>query len=253
MEHAMFFGLSPQVFIHVVISLVAIAVGFVVILGMLKSQRLPWWTAWFLALTVTTSATGIVLPPDKILPAHILAVLSFVALAVAIYALYSQKLAGKWRAAYVIAAIASQYLNVSEDYVSEAARPDAIGAAVCHRTARGDGGVPRAGDADREAVSPAERLARRQRRRCLHFQGATGSASAGVLPAIHLAQPNCQLAFHDALAEPVAHGESNILANRPPSLVDLNRPIVQSGVEVKSNRNISARAFSSVILLHRLS
>lgn len=108
----MFFGLSPQVFIHVVISLAAIAVGFVVILGMLKSQRLPWWTAWFLSLTVTTSATGIVLPAHKILPAHILAVLSFVALGVAIYSLYSQKLAGKWRAAYVITAIASQYLNV---------------------------------------------------------------------------------------------------------------------------------------------
>lgn len=108
----MFFGLSPQVFIHVVISLVAIATGFIVILGMLKSQRLPWWTAWFLALTVTTSATGIVLPAEKILPGHILAVLSFVSLGVAIYALYSQKLAGKWRAAYVIAAVVSQYFNV---------------------------------------------------------------------------------------------------------------------------------------------
>jgi hypothetical protein len=108
----MFFGLSPQVFIHVVISLAAIAVGFVVIGGMLKSQRVPWWTAWFLALTVTTSTTGIVLPATKVLPGHILAVLSFVSLGLAIYALYAKKLSGKWRAAYVIGAVISQYFNV---------------------------------------------------------------------------------------------------------------------------------------------
>jgi hypothetical protein len=108
----MFFGLSPQVFIHVVISLAAIAVGFVVIGGMLKSQRMPWWTAWFLALTVTTSTTGIVLPATKILPGHILAVLSFLSLALAIYALYAKKLSGHWRAAYVFGAVISQYFNV---------------------------------------------------------------------------------------------------------------------------------------------
>jgi hypothetical protein len=108
----MFFGLSPQVFIHVVISLAAIAVGFVVIGGMLKSQRMPWWTAWFLALTVTTSTTGIVLPATKVLPGHILAALSFLSLGLAIYALYAKKLAGNWRAAYVFGAIISQYFNV---------------------------------------------------------------------------------------------------------------------------------------------
>lgn len=98
--------------IHVIISLLGIVSGYVVIAGMLQAQRLPRWTAFFLITTVLTSVTGFAFPFVKLLPSHILAVLSLIVLAIAIYALYSRQLAGRWRAAYVVTAIIAQYLNV---------------------------------------------------------------------------------------------------------------------------------------------
>ncbi len=98
--------------IHVIISLLGIVSGFVVIGGMLQAQRLPRWTAFFLVTTVLTSATGFLFPFVGFKPSYVFAVLSFIALAIAIYALYSQQLSGRWRATYVITAIISQYLNV---------------------------------------------------------------------------------------------------------------------------------------------
>ena len=98
--------------IHVIISLLGIVSGYVVIAGMLQAQRLPRWTAFFLITTVLTSVTGFAFPFVKLLPSHILAVLSLIVLAIAIYALYSRKLAGRWRTAYVVTAIIAQYLNV---------------------------------------------------------------------------------------------------------------------------------------------
>lgn len=99
-------------FTHVVISLLGIVSGYVVIGGMLQAQRLPRMTAFFLITTVLTSATGFLFPFVKLLPSHILAVLSLIVLAIAIYALYSRKLAGRWRTTYVVMAIIAQYLNV---------------------------------------------------------------------------------------------------------------------------------------------
>ncbi len=69
-------------------------------------------TAFFLITTVLTSATGFLFPFVKLLPSHILAALSLIVLAIAIYALYSRKLAGRWRATYVATAIIAQYFNV---------------------------------------------------------------------------------------------------------------------------------------------
>ena len=54
---------------------------------MLQAQRLPRMTAFFLITTVLTSATGFLFPFVKLLPSHILAVLSLIVLAIAIYAL----------------------------------------------------------------------------------------------------------------------------------------------------------------------
>ncbi|MGC1825163.1 MAG: hypothetical protein WA723_05955 [Pseudolabrys sp.] len=60
----MVLGLSIQAFtiVHVVISLVAIASGFVVLFGMLRSQRMQSWTALFLLTTALTSVTGFFFP-----------------------------------------------------------------------------------------------------------------------------------------------------------------------------------------------
>ncbi len=108
----MFFGISPFTDVHVGLSLVGIGAGFVVLYGLLTAKRLSGWTAIFLATTVATSVTGFFLPADHFMPSHALGIISLVALAAAIAALYSFRLAGAWRWAYVVSAVISLYLNV---------------------------------------------------------------------------------------------------------------------------------------------
>jgi hypothetical protein len=107
-------SLSTFVLVHVIISLIGIAAGFIVMFGMLGSNRMSGWTALFLITTILTSATGFLIPPlvsDKLLPSHIIGALSLVLLAIACFALYGQKLAGAWRWIYVVTALLSLYLN----------------------------------------------------------------------------------------------------------------------------------------------
>ena len=108
----MILGMSPLLFVHVAISLVGIATGFVVLYGLVAGTPSRGWTAAFLATTVLTSLTGFPLPATQILPSHIFGVISLVLLAAAIAALYHYRLAGKWRWIYVASALAALYLNV---------------------------------------------------------------------------------------------------------------------------------------------
>ena len=108
-------SLSTFVLVHVIITLVGIATGFVVMFGMLGSNRMPGWTAIFLLFTILTSATGFLIPPlvtEKLLPSHIIGALSLLLLAIACFALYGQKLSGSWRWIYVLTALLAQYFNV---------------------------------------------------------------------------------------------------------------------------------------------
>jgi hypothetical protein len=108
-------SLSTFVTVHVIISLVGIVAGFIVMFGMLGSNRMPGLTAIFLLLTILTSATGFLIPPlvsEKLLPSHMIGVLSLILLAIACYALYGQKLSGSWRWIFVVTALLAQYFNV---------------------------------------------------------------------------------------------------------------------------------------------
>ena len=98
--------------VHVVLSLIGIVGGIVVLFGMLGGKRLDGLTAIFLATTVLTSVTGFLFPSGHILPSHIVGIISLVALAVAILALYVYRLAGSWRWIYVAGAVVALYLNV---------------------------------------------------------------------------------------------------------------------------------------------
>jgi hypothetical protein len=98
--------------VHVIISLVAIVAGIIVMFGLLGSNRMPGLTALFLILTILTNATGFLFPFEKLLPSHIIAILSLVLLAIACIALYVMKLSGAWRWIYVATAMISLYLNV---------------------------------------------------------------------------------------------------------------------------------------------
>ena len=109
----MVLGMSLAAFtqLHVILSLIGIGAGIVVLFGMLGGKRLPGWTALFLATTVLTSATGFLFPFQQLLPSHIVGIISLVALAIALFALYVRRLAGSWRWIYVVTAVFSLYLN----------------------------------------------------------------------------------------------------------------------------------------------
>jgi hypothetical protein len=108
----MILGMTTYTFVHVAISLVGIFSGLIVMFGLLAAKRLDGWTALFLVTTVATSLTGFGFPFVKLLPSHIVGVISLVALAIAILARYALHLSGAWRAIYVVTAMIALYLNV---------------------------------------------------------------------------------------------------------------------------------------------
>jgi hypothetical protein len=109
----MMLGLSTTTFtsLHVVLSLIGIASGIIVLLGMLGAKRLDGWTGLFLATTTLTSLTGFLFPHDRLLPSHYVGVISLLALAVAMLARYGCGLQGFWRWIFVASAVAALYLN----------------------------------------------------------------------------------------------------------------------------------------------
>ena len=109
----MVFGISLATYtlVHVIISLVGIVSGLMVLFGMFGGKRLDGMTAIFLVTTVLTSVTGFGFPFMHVTPGIILGVLSLVVLAISIPARYTFRMAGKWRAIYVITAIVALYFN----------------------------------------------------------------------------------------------------------------------------------------------
>jgi hypothetical protein len=110
----MILGMSLETFtlVHVIISLIAIATGFIVVIGMIDGKRLPAWTALFLLTTVLTSVTGFMFPFGGITPGVVVGVISCVLLIFALFALYIRHLTRAWRWIYAVTAIAALYLNV---------------------------------------------------------------------------------------------------------------------------------------------
>lgn len=113
----MMLGMSLGTFtiVHGVISLIAILAGLVVTFGMFCSRRMPGLTATFLVFTILTSVSGLLMPPllfEKLLPSHVIGILSLILLAIACFGLYGMKLGGAWRWIYALTALVSLYLNV---------------------------------------------------------------------------------------------------------------------------------------------
>ena len=98
--------------IHVVISLIGILTGLVVLMGLISGWRFNGWTAWFLASTVATSATGFFFPFHGVTPAIIVGIISLLLLAAATFARYFRRFVGAWRWIYVVTAMIALYLNV---------------------------------------------------------------------------------------------------------------------------------------------
>src|SRR5271156_2934618 len=106
------FAMPTLTALHVAISLIGIAAGFVVLTGMWNPRIPRAWTGAFLAATVATSATGFLLKPLVFDPPQVVGLLSLLILAITIPALYYFKLKGLWRGTYVAGALIALYLNV---------------------------------------------------------------------------------------------------------------------------------------------
>jgi len=100
-----------MVLFHVLLSLAGIVSGLVVLFAMINGRQPGGWTALFLATTILTSATGFVLPSMGFDPARVVGVISLVALAAAVVALYGFHLRGAWRGTYIGTATFALYLN----------------------------------------------------------------------------------------------------------------------------------------------
>jgi hypothetical protein len=110
----MVLGMSLGVYttLHVIISLIGIGTGFIVLYGLINGKLLSPWNVVFLVTTILTSLTGFAFPNDKITPGIVLGILSVIALAIALLALYIFKLNGAWRRTYAITAMIALYFNV---------------------------------------------------------------------------------------------------------------------------------------------
>jgi hypothetical protein len=105
----MVLGLTLQTFtfLHVTISLIAIAAGLIALIAMIGGGEFKAITALFLICTALTSLTGFLFPFEGITPGVVIGILSLIVLAVALVA----RRRG-WRGTYVITAILALYLNV---------------------------------------------------------------------------------------------------------------------------------------------
>jgi hypothetical protein len=110
----MILGMSTATFttLHVIISIIGILSGVVVLYGFLTGRFLRRINDLFLVSTILTSVTGFIFPVTKLLPSHILGILSLIVLALACFAYYGRHLAGPWLRTYIIAAAFAEYFNV---------------------------------------------------------------------------------------------------------------------------------------------
>jgi hypothetical protein len=107
-------GLTVSTFtsLHVVLSLIGIGAGLIVLFGLLDGRLRAGWNTLFLVTTVATSVTGFAFPTTRLLPSHVVGIISLVVLAVALLARYPMGLAGAWRRIYVVSAAIALYLNI---------------------------------------------------------------------------------------------------------------------------------------------
>jgi hypothetical protein len=94
------------------LSVIGLLSGFVVLYGLLTSNRMAGWSRIFLITTSATSVTGFGFPFHGFTPGIGVGILSVVVLAAAIAGRYAFHLAGRWRAIYVVGAVVALYFNV---------------------------------------------------------------------------------------------------------------------------------------------
>jgi hypothetical protein len=104
------FATGPIAF-HAILSLIAILAGIFVMSALVKNRRSDMWTLIFLVTMILTDVTGFFLPAPKLLPSHIVGIISLVLMAIAIAAHYAFRFAGAWRWIYAVTMGIAVYLN----------------------------------------------------------------------------------------------------------------------------------------------
>lgn len=109
----MIIGLTIPQFtaLHVVLSLIGIAAGFVAMGAYMAGRWMPKMAALFLATTVATTLGGFLFPIGAFTPALGVGIVSTIILALALVALYGYGLRGRARAVYAVTATIGLYLN----------------------------------------------------------------------------------------------------------------------------------------------
>lgn len=109
----MFFGIpiASFVFVHTLITLIAIASGLVMLAGMIGNRRQDNVHAVFLLFSALTAITGFVIQTQPVTPAVATGILLSVLLLIALPARYLFRMAGSWRWIYAVTATAALYLN----------------------------------------------------------------------------------------------------------------------------------------------
>ena len=158
----MILGMSTAAFttVHVALSLIGLAAGFIVVFGMIRSRILPAWNGVFLATTALTSLTGFLFPFKQVTPGIVVGILSMVVLILAALALYLWHLAGRWRGTYVISAVLALFFNFLaliaqsfEKIPAERPRPDYVRSPISNRPGSGSGPFRHPGGARIQAIS----------------------------------------------------------------------------------------------------
>jgi len=105
-------NLTLLTYVHTGLSLIALAAGIPVAMGLLRAGATKFWTVVFLATTVLTSITGFLFPFSNFGDSHWVGLISLIVLAAAIAAQYLFRYRGSWRWIYAVAALLAFYLNV---------------------------------------------------------------------------------------------------------------------------------------------
>ncbi|WP_146604500.1 hypothetical protein [Rhodoplanes roseus] len=108
--------------LHVAISLVGISSGLLLFIRMIAGRDVSAVSIVFLVTTAATTATGFLYPVSSAGVRHLVGVASLATLSVAVVSLYVFRLAGAWRAVYVIAALVALYFNCSAAVVQACRR-----------------------------------------------------------------------------------------------------------------------------------
>jgi hypothetical protein len=104
--------LTLLTYIHTGLSLIALAAGIPVAMGLLRSGATKVWTIVFLVASVLTSVTGFMFPFSNFGDSHWVGLLSLIVLAAAIAAQYLFRFRGAWRWIYALGAMLAFYFNV---------------------------------------------------------------------------------------------------------------------------------------------